>query len=460
MLAVAAGVVAAGCSGHTTGATAITQQSNGSFSAQLNAVGSCDTSCTAFMRWRVVGTTAWTESASFTVGQVTNSPWARTATGLFPRAPYEYQACGKESAQSQFTCVGPDGTPATTQRFLASRKFVYVPHGSSISQFAASESGQLTPLSPPTVAATGELWGIAVSPNGNSVYAPSTDRGTGGGKVDQYNVGSGGALTPKGAGAVTTGRFPSNVAVRPDGRSVYVSLDVEGFDIENAVAQFDAAADGTLTPKSPTAVAGADPPLGLAVSPDGRSLYVAHLHGGVVQYDIDEAGKLTLKSPATVGTAAAFDVAVSPDGRSVYVAAHSFGSGGFVEQYDVTSGGRLVAKSPQSVPTGDPGAWGIAITPDGTSVYVANEGPGTGPPGSVSQFTVGTGGKLTAKSPATVSAGHSPNDIAVSADGKSVYVTDRGGGLLWQFSVGSGGKLSPKSPATVAGGNFGVAVTP
>jgi hypothetical protein len=127
VLAVAAGVVAAGCSGHTTGATAITQQSDGSFSAQLNAVGSCDSTCTAFMRWRVVGTSAWTESARFTVGQVTNASWSRTATGLFPRAPYEYQGCGKESAQSQFTCVGPDGTPATTQRFLASRKFAYVP---------------------------------------------------------------------------------------------------------------------------------------------------------------------------------------------------------------------------------------------------------------------------------------------------------------------------------------------
>ena len=49
----------------------------------------------------------------------------------------------------------------------------------------------------------------------------------------------------------------------------------------------------------------------------------------------------------------------------------------------------------------------------------------------------------------------------MSADGKSVYVTDRGGGVLWQFSVGSGGKLSPKNPGTVAGGaDFGVAVTP
>ena len=457
MLAVAAGVVAAGCSGHTTGATAITQQSNGSFSAQLNAVGSCDTNCTAFMRWRVVGTSTWTESASFTVGQVTNAPWSRTATGLFPRAPYEYQACGKESAQSQFTCVGPDGTPATTQRFLASRKFAYVPHGSSISQFAASESGLLTPLSPPTVAATGDgLWGIAVSPNGNSVYAVSEDSG----KVEQYNVGSGGGLTPKSAGAVTAGLFPSYVAVRPDSRSVYVSLDVEGTGVPSPLAQFDAAADGTLTAKSPAAVGSGERPIGPAVSPDGRSLYVAS-EQGVVQYDIDSAGKLTLKNPGTVGTTDGFDVAVSPDGRSVYVAAHRFGISGFVEQYDVTSGGRLVAKSPQSVPTGDPGAWGIAITPDGTSVYVANEGPGTGPPGSVSQFTVGTGGKLTAKSPATVSAGESPNDIAVSADGKSVYVTDRSGGVVWQFSVGSGGKLSPKSPATVAGGAvFGVAVTP
>ena len=124
-----AAVLLAGCSGRTTGATIITDTT-----ARLNAVGSCDTTCQVFIRWRKAGTSAWTNGPVINVNHpVTDVTWSHDASGLTPDTAYEYQACGKESAHSQFTCVGPDGTPATTQRFLASRKFVYVPHGSSIS---------------------------------------------------------------------------------------------------------------------------------------------------------------------------------------------------------------------------------------------------------------------------------------------------------------------------------------
>ena len=53
-------LVLAACSGHTTGATNIAQQSDGSYTARLTATGSCEESCSTFMRWRRVGTTAWT----------------------------------------------------------------------------------------------------------------------------------------------------------------------------------------------------------------------------------------------------------------------------------------------------------------------------------------------------------------------------------------------------------------
>jgi DNA-binding beta-propeller fold protein YncE len=49
------------------------------------------------------------------------------------------------------------------------------------------------------------------------------------------------------------------------------------------------------------------------------------------------------------------------------------------------------------------------VTPDGTSVYVANLLSDT-----VSQYNVGAGGTLTPKSPATVAAGDVPAWVAVS----------------------------------------------
>jgi hypothetical protein len=107
----------AACSGQTTGATNVTQQNDGSYSARLNAVGSCDQSCSAFMRWRQVGTTAWTNGpTSNGIPHVSNVPWWQDVTGLAQRAQYEYQACGKESSWDDFLCVGPSGVN-TTEKF-------------------------------------------------------------------------------------------------------------------------------------------------------------------------------------------------------------------------------------------------------------------------------------------------------------------------------------------------------
>jgi glycosyl hydrolase family 43 len=106
-----------GCSGKTTGATNITKESAWSYSARLNAVGSCDTTCTAFMRWRPVGQTTWTNAGAFTAGKASNAAWSQTARGLYPGPEYEYQACGKEASYENFVCAGPDGRQGTVHRF-------------------------------------------------------------------------------------------------------------------------------------------------------------------------------------------------------------------------------------------------------------------------------------------------------------------------------------------------------
>ncbi len=107
-------LVLAACSGHTTGATNIAQQSDGSYSARLTATGSCDQSCSTFMRWRQVGTTAWTNGPiANNIPAVSNAHWYQDASGLTQRTNYEYQVCGKESSWSDFVCVGPSDTGST-----------------------------------------------------------------------------------------------------------------------------------------------------------------------------------------------------------------------------------------------------------------------------------------------------------------------------------------------------------
>jgi DNA-binding beta-propeller fold protein YncE len=193
---------------------------------------------------------------------------------------------------------------------------------------------------------------------------------------------------------------------------VYVS------NSDNTVSQYDAMA-GALSPLAPATVAagGAGTAIGVAVSLDGKSVYVANGHDGTVsQYDVGTTGALTPKTPATVfagiGPSA---VAVSPDGKSVYVTSSDDTA---VLQYDVGVGGALTLAT-----TGTSGSlsFGIVVRPDGKSVYVANNL-------DVSQFDVGAGGALTPKTPASVAAGAFPFGVAVSPDGKSVYVTNSCGG--------------------------------
>jgi DNA-binding beta-propeller fold protein YncE len=307
------------------------------------------------------------------------------------------------------------------------------------------------------------------------------------GEVFQYDVGAGGTLTAKNPPTVSTGDVagiePSEVAVSPDGRSVYVTASSGALGdpaYQSYVMQYDVGADGTLSPKSPamvvapfrvfcstpgdpTSCSGADFSAGgVAVTPDGKSVYVAGYlsapyalsHPGyVLQYDVGAGGTLSPKSPATVRAGGeTAGVAVSPDGASVYVA----NNGGMVSQYDVGAGGTLSPKSPATVFEDVGALGGVAVSPDGASVYITSSY-------SVLQYDAGAGGALSPKSPPTVPAGrYPPGAVVVSPNGKSVYVTDSRSDSVLEYDVGAGGTLSPKSPPTVAAGDgpHGIAVSP
>jgi DNA-binding beta-propeller fold protein YncE len=327
--------------------------------------------------------------------------------------------------------------------------FVYVADGggSVVSQYDAA-AGSLTPLAPAFVAAGQSPAGVAVSPDGRSLYAanrnPPSAPGARAlpGTVSQYSVGASGGLSPKTPAFVAAGVGPAGVAVSPDGRSVYVA---NFFD--DTVSQYTVGAGGGLSPKTPASVAAGVGPAGVAVSPDGRSVYVTNaptlVSGTISQYDVGAGGALSAKSPATVPAGRApSGIAVSPSGTSVYVADALDND---VRQYDVGAGGALMAKTPAAVAAGS-GPGGVAVSPDGRSLYVANAA------GSVSQYDVGAGGALTANAPATVTAGSGAIGIAVTPEGGSVYVTDNGDDTVSQYGVLVGGSLIPRTPATVHAG--------
>ena len=318
--------------------------------------------------------------------------------------------------------------------------------GSRISQYETAAGGRLVPLDPPTVPTAPAAYSSAVTPDGSSVYAPTSDG------VLQFDVDPGtGALRPKSPTSVAGPGASFGVAVTPDGRSFYVADTATNTVWQYSIDQ----GTGRLSPKSPATVAagGADAiPYDIGIAPDGRSAYVTTFTAGVRQYDIDPAtGRLTPKSPASVaGGHTPHSVAVTPDGRSAYVTNINDGT---VSQYDIApTTGVLTPKSPATVPAGTgPGA--LVVSPDGRSLYVHDSGIGGGGPATnaVSQYDIdATRGTLSPKSPPAVSAlgQNTAAEIVVTPDGRSVYLVQTT--VILQYDVGPAtGGLTPKTPATV-----------
>ena len=103
-----------------------------------------------------------------------------------------------------------------------------------------------------------------------------------------------------------------------------------------------------------------------------------------------------------------------------------------VSQYTIGAGGALTAIG--TAATGnEPNA--VAVDPSGRYLYVANWTGST-----LSQYTIGTGGALTAIG--TVATGSNPASVTVDPSGSYVYVANLGSYTVSQYTIGTGGTLT------------------
>ncbi len=133
-------------------------------------------------------------------------------------------------------------------------------------------------------------------------------------------------------------------------------------------------------------------PVGVAVTPDGRTAYVANEVTASVSVVATHAGTITATVPVGEGS---FDVALGPDGRTAYVAVLGPGDVSAISTRTHRISGIVNVGPPQTDP------FNIAVT--SSAVYVTNQGAGT--------LAVIDPNSL--KVAATVTVGNSPYGVAV-----------------------------------------------
>jgi DNA-binding beta-propeller fold protein YncE len=290
------------------------------------------------------------------------------------------------------------------------------------------------------------------------------------------------------------------VAVSPDGKNVYVTaagpaggVDVLARNPQTGALSQLAGPAGCLTEDGSggkctraRAVRGAS---AVTVSPDGKTVYVVSFNFAIFARNAT-TGALTqlagaqgcLGSVPGCGQARAFfagaggvgAVAVSPDGKNVYVGSHRVSTNANQEQSDegavsvfsrAATGAlkQLAGKSGcvsnagfggcgSAAPLGTLGS--IAVSPDGKNVYVGSETNSEDfpAPSALLTFKRAAGGSLdptgcitrTKRQGCSVyEAIFTPTSLAVSSDGKSVYVTALQTHSITSLSRGDGGELHP-----------------
>jgi 6-phosphogluconolactonase len=351
-----------------------------------------------------------------------------------------------------------------------------------ISQFKVTSSGALRPLRPTSVHGGQSPYGIAVNPQGTSVYAvdvgPSLKPAN---KISQYTINPAtGRLTPKSPATVASGRGPESIAITPNGRSAYVGD-------HDTVSQYTInPSTGVLTPKSPLTVPAVANTAAIAVAFNGRYAYVATCGGCryrrrkssslvtagrrmsdagsvkpsyLLEYRINPGtGALSAKPVASLPTGDGANwLAIAPNDRSAYVATGT--GGGTVWQYTINpTTGEVRPKSPEAVTTGG-ATHNIVIAPNGQNAYVIGAFDS-----NVSQYRINPStGSLGSRPVSTAPTVLDPEALAIAADGKNAYVTSGDDPTVAQYTINPAtGTITPMTPATVntASGAFGLAVTP
>jgi DNA-binding beta-propeller fold protein YncE len=295
-----------------------------------------------------------------------------------------------------------------------------------VDSFRVNRDGQ---PAPPPLGGISPL-GASLTPNGRYLVAAA-----GGGAVvlsvaglekgSPMSAWTVGKLSSSGQGAIET-------AVSPDGDYVFVSLEYSNalavFDLETAL--HDGFRRSSLVGTVPLGVA----PVGIAVAPDGKYLYVTseatrrnQNQGTLTTVDLSKAERTPSRSIVSTVPAGCSPVRVVATGTSVYVTARGSDA---VLAFDA----KELVDRPSSSLTGEvqvgEAPVGLALVAHDRTMIVADSdrfsAPGTG--ASLAVVTIGSTGQMSLAG--YVTTGSFPRDIATDRSRATVLVTDFASGQV------------------------------
>jgi YVTN family beta-propeller protein len=253
------------------------------------------------------------------------------------------------------------------------------------------------------------------------------------------------ALSPDGKIAVTSGKTSKLVVIDPETNSILQQVDLPS---EESTSNADQSAANNLKPDT-KAIASFT---GLVFSPDGRSIYLSNVQGSIKVFSVDGVGKVSPSHVIRIPDANApkrkqeipSGLAITPDGKRLFVCgnlsnrlieinletsqvARTFDVG--VAPYDVKLAGNkaIVSNWGGRRPSGDdlvgPAGKGTLVRVDPVR-FIANEG-------SVSMIDLQSG------SIQEILVGLHPSGLVVSPDGKYVVCANSASDYLSVIDLGT-----------------------
>jgi 6-phosphogluconolactonase len=340
---------------------------------------------------------------------------------------------------------GGSAAPVAAEESATTSRSVYVsnshnvatePGAATLARFTVGPDGRLTAAE--TVPAKDGARGIAFAPDRRHAYVASLQSN----EISVFELGAGGELVGRAGSVPASGPF--GITMAPDGETVYVAEQAA-----DRVTAFAVQPDGGLVRRD-DAITEVPVPKDVAVTPDGRFLYVSHgdfsddVPDPVTGFQLGTDGDLGRPLPPVPAGAAGAEILVTPNGGFVYVVNEISDE---VVGFRIGRDGRLTQVA-RFVVANDH-IEGAAVSPDGRLLYTGAFGfhpstpdfpPDPSRPSALLAFRIGTAGDLTLV--ATVPT-PDPIGIAFSPDGHRLYVSSYTTSQITTFAVQPSGGLAP-----------------